>query len=374
MDKKDEIILQQLEVIRTMTERNLRSMGDDFWGTPFEGVLSPKSPSAPPSGGKPVDSADGKMPAQPSDGKTAGGQPAAKAEKTEVVEPLPKEDMKDLQAELDSYIGLATVKEEVRNLINMASVYKLRRQHDLPTTDMSLHMVFTGNPGTAKTTVARLFAQIMKENGLLPVGDLIEVGRADLVGKYVGWTAPTVKAKFAAAKGSVLFIDEAYSLVDDKDGLFGDEAINTIVQEMENQRDGTVVIFAGYPDKMEQFLKKNPGLRSRIAFHIPFEDYKPTELLDIFTLMAKQQKLELSSAVRERLLPIFSLATKQPDFGNGRFARNLLEKSRMKQASRLVRLEPDTVTAEMVSTLLPEDIDEPQLPQKEERRVLGFCA
>ena len=147
MDKKDEIILQQLEVIRTMTERNLRSMGDDFWGTPFEGVLSPKSPSAPPSGGKPVGSADGKMPAQPSDGKTAGGQPAAKAEKTEVVEPLPKEDMKDLQAELDSYIGLATVKEEVRNLINMASVYKLRRQHDLPTTDMSLHMVFTGNPG-----------------------------------------------------------------------------------------------------------------------------------------------------------------------------------------------------------------------------------
>ena len=109
MDKKDEIILQQLEVIRTMTERNLRSMGDDFWGTPFEGVLSPKSPSAPPSGGKPVGRADGKMPAQPSDGKTAGGQPAAKAEKAEVVEPLPKEDMKDLQAELDSYIGLATV-------------------------------------------------------------------------------------------------------------------------------------------------------------------------------------------------------------------------------------------------------------------------
>ena len=237
-----------------------------------------------------------------------------------------------------------------------------------------MHMVFTGNPGTAKTTVARLFAQIMKENGLLPVGDLIEVGRADLVGKYVGWTAPTVKAKFAAAKGSVLFIDEAYSLVDDKDGLFGDEAINTIVQEMENQRDDTVVIFAGYPDKMEQFLKKNPGLRSRIAFHIPFEDYKPAELLDIFTLMAKQQKLGLAPLVRERLLPIFSLATKQPDFGNGRFVRNLLEKSRMKQASRLVRLDPDTVTMEMVSTLIPEDIDEPQLPQKEERRVLGFCA
>lgn len=275
---------------------------------------------------------------------------------------------------LEEMIGLTKAKAVIAQALDYYKAQKLFREKGICLERPVMHMVFTGNPGTAKTTVARLFAQIMKENGLLPVGDLIEVGRADLVGKYVGWTAPTVKAKFAAAKGSVLFIDEAYSLVDDKDGLFGDEAINTIVQEMENQRDDTVVIFAGYPDKMEQFLKKNPGLRSRIAFHIPFEDYKPAELLDIFTLMAKKQKLELAPLVRERLLPIFSLATKQPDFGNGRFARNLLEKSRMKQASRLVRLDPDTVTMEMVSTLIPEDIDEPQLPQKEERRVLGFCA
>ena len=166
-------------------------------------------------------------------------------------------------------IGLTKAKAVIAQALDYYKAQKLFREKGISLERPAMHMVFTGNPGTAKTTVARLFAQIMKENGLLPVGDLIEVGRADLVGKYVGWTAPTVKAKFAAAKGSVLFIDEAYSLVDDKDGLFGDEAINTIVQEMENHRDDIVVIFAGYPDKMEQFLQKNPGLRSRIAFHMP---------------------------------------------------------------------------------------------------------
>ena len=130
-----------------------------------------------------------------------------------------------------------------------------------------MHMVFTGNPGTAKTTVARLFARILKENGVLSKGDLIECGRSDLVGKYVGWTAVQVKNMFKKAKGSVLFIDEAYSLCDDRSGSYGDEAINTIVQEMENNRDDMVVIFAGYPKEMNDFLDRNPGLRSRIAFH-----------------------------------------------------------------------------------------------------------
>jgi SpoVK/Ycf46/Vps4 family AAA+-type ATPase len=133
-------------------------------------------------------------------------------------------------------------------------------------------MIFTGNPGTAKTTVARLVAQILKENGILSNGNLYEVGRSNLVGKYVGHTAPLVRDAFNLAQGSVLFIDEAYSLVDDSPGSFGDEAINTIVQEMENRRDDMVVIFAGYPKPMEEFLNRNEGLRSRIAFHVAFDD------------------------------------------------------------------------------------------------------
>ena len=169
MDKKDEIILQQLETIRTMTERNLRSMGGDFWGTPFENVTGApeKKPASKDGGGKP-----------------AAAQPAEK--KADEPEPLPKENLADLQAELDSYIGLADVKEEVKNLINMVNVYKLRRAHDLPTTDMSLHMVFTGNPGTGKTMMARMMARIYRSLDILSKGQLVEVDRSGLVAGYVG--------------------------------------------------------------------------------------------------------------------------------------------------------------------------------------------
>ena len=338
MDKKDEIILQQLEVIRTMTERNLRSMGDDFWGTPFEGVLSPKSPSAPPSGGKPVGSADGKMPAQPSDGKTAGGQPAAKAEKTEVVEPLPKEDMKDLQAELDSYIGLATVKEEVRNLINMASVYKLRRQHDLPTTDMSLHMVFTGNPGTGKTTIARLVAKYLKAIGALKGGQLVEVSRGDLVGRYTGHTAPLTNSVIQSALGGVLFIDEAYSLYRGEQDSFGLEAIDTLVKGMEDHRDELVVILAGYTGEMETFLTANSGLASRFPNKIEFPDYTADELLDITNVLARGKGYRLAESCTEPLRGYYERrqAEDARTAGNGRLARNTLEKAIFHQSRRLV--------------------------------------
>ena len=191
--------------------------------------------------------------------------------------------------DLEKMIGLTEAKKVINQALDYYKAQKLFKDKGIQQDAPSMHMVFTGNPGTAKTTVARLFTDIMKDNGILSTGKLVEVGRQDLVGKYVGWTAPTVKARFEDAKGGVLFIDEAYSLVDDRDGLYGDEAINTIVQEMENRRDEVIVIFAGYPDKMEAFLDKNPGLRSRIAFHVSFEDYDVEELCKIAEVIADKK-------------------------------------------------------------------------------------
>ena len=353
MDKKDEIILQQLEVIRTMTERNLRSMGDDFWGTPFEGVLSPKSPSAPPSGGKPVGSADGKMPAQPSDGKTAGGQPAAKTEKAEVVEPLPKEDMKDLQAELDSYIGLATVKEEVRNLINMASVYKLRRQHDLPTTDMSLHMVFTGNPGTGKTMMARMMARIYRSLDILSRGQLVEVDRSGLVAGYVGQTAIKTQKVIEKAMGGVLFIDEAYALNGKSENDFGQEAIDTILKAMEDHRDDLVVIVAGYTELMDRFIHSNPGLESRFNRFLLFEDYTPEEMFEIFKMRCGKGYV-LAPEAEPLVRDYIAEESADPSFGNARGVRNLFEHILVAQNNRLAKM--PTVTREDLMTITPDDV------------------
>ena len=238
-----------------------------------------------------------------------------------------------------------------------------------------MHMVFTGNPGTAKTSVARLFARILRENKILSEGHLVELGRSDLVAKFVGWTADTVKKAFSRAKGGVLFIDEAYSLVDDRDGSFGDEAINTIVQEMENKRDEVVVIFAGYPKKMEKFLDKNPGLRSRIAFHVPFDDYSTDELCDIAKLMAKKQDLNLTDDALEKMQEVFAVAREDEEFGNGRFVRNILEDARMAQASRLVEMDFDEVKKKDVHTIIADDIEMPAAIEKNQERVnIGFTS
>lgn len=234
-----------------------------------------------------------------------------------------------------------------------------------------MHMIFSGNPGTSKTTVARLFARIMRENGLVSKGQLIEVGRGDLVGKYVGWTAPAIQAKFKAASGGVLFIDEAYSLVDDRGGSFGDEAINTIVQEIENHRADVVVIFAGYPDKMKGFLEKKNGLRSRIAFHVPFADYTSEELCEIAQLISQKNGMKLHPNAVSKLETVFDTVRTQSDFGNGRYVRNVFEMAKMNQASRLLERDFDTISTADVTTITDDDIVLPTAKKAECR--IGFC-
>ncbi|MDR0823843.1 MAG: AAA family ATPase [Prevotella sp.] len=276
--------------------------------------------------------------------------------------------------ELDGLVGLSETKTLVREILDFHKAIKLFADGSTQNRP-AMHMVFSGNPGTAKTTVARIVARILKENGVLTNGHMVEVGRSNLVGQFVGWTAVQTKKAFSRAVGGVLFIDEAYSLVDDKSGSFGDEAINTIVQEMENQRDNVVVIFAGYPDKMEEFLKKNPGLRSRIGFHVNFPDYSPSELYDVLGVLADGTGLKLDTGVREKLLPIFETASKVPDFGNGRYVRNLLEKARMRQASRLIKAHTSGIPDKAFKTLVADDFESLRLASTTSSiRRMGFSA
>ena len=290
--------------------------------------------------------------------------------KREVIKAAPKGSAYD---ELNQMIGLDEAKKVIDQALKYQKAQMLFAEKGMKSEHLSMHMVFTGNPGTAKTSVARLFARILKENDILSKGRLIEVGRGDLVGKYVGWTADIVKKKFIEAKGGVLFIDEAYSLVDDRDGSFGDEAINTIVQEMENHRDDVVVIFAGYPDKMEKFLQKNPGLRSRIAYHISFDDYDAESLCKIAKLIAKQKGLRLTEEACDKLTDIFAHARTESDFGNGRYVRNVIEKAKMAQAARLLAMDYDSIKSTDIETIRAEDIEIPTT-MKPERKQIGFCA
>ena len=274
--------------------------------------------------------------------------------------------------ELESMIGLEPAKKMIRQALDSYKAKKLLKDKGFLDDSICNHMIFTGNPGTAKTSVARLFARILKDNDVISKGQIVEVGRADLVGKYVGWTAPTVKRKFREAIGGVLFIDEAYSLVDDRDGMYGDEAINTIVQEMENHRDEIIVIFAGYPDKMEGFLQKNPGLRSRIAHHIHFDDYSTDELCRIANYIASQKGMVIDDGAMERIKGVMDEACIQPDFGNGRYVRNVIEKARMAQGSRLIHMDFDSISQDDVKTIRAEDIEAPVMLRRTADKI-GFA-
>lgn len=294
------------------------------------------------------------------------------AVRMELAEEKPKSAAYDT---LNEMIGLSAAKETIEKALNFYRVRKLFKDKGRKAAEPSMHMVFTGNPGTAKTTVARLVSAILRDNEILSKGHLVEVGRKDLIAKYVGQTAPRVAEAFKRASGGILFIDEAYSLVDGHEGLFGDEAIATIVQEMENHRDDVIVIFAGYPEPMEKFLSRNPGLRSRIAFHVAFNDYSPEELVKITRLMTKNQRLQLADGCDMLLYEIYEKAVLNPEFGNGRYARNVIEHALMNQASRLVKLDVDSITDEVLNTLTLEDFKYVEVGSAEAgaTRRIGFC-
>ena len=254
-------------------------------------------------------------------------------------------------------VGLKPVKTRIREIAALLLVERARKRlglaHDTPT----LHMSFTGNPGTGKTTVAMRMADILHRLGYVRRGHLVSVTRDDLVGQYIGHTAPKTKEVLKKAMGGVLFIDEAYYLhraENERD--YGQEAIEILLQIMENQRDDLVVILAGYEDRMDKFFSTNPGFRSRIAHHIEFPDYSDAELLQIAEMMLATQNYHLAPEAREALIDYIGKRREQPHFANARSIRNALDRSRLRQANRIFASSTGPLSAKELSEISAEDI------------------
>jgi SpoVK/Ycf46/Vps4 family AAA+-type ATPase len=279
-------------------------------------------------------------------------------EQVKEAEAAPLHSLEDLLEELNALVGLERVKNEVKQLVNFLRVQQMRQAKGMSALPVSRHLVFYGNPGTGKTTVARLLAQIYNALEILSAGHLLETDRAGLVAGYVGQTALKVKEVVNKALGGILFIDEAYSLNSGDGGDFGREAIETLLKMMEDYRHDLVVVVAGYTTKMDDFLSSNPGLRSRFNKFIHFEDYTAEQLTQIFKSFCKKADFKLTSAAEEKLAGVFNFLTALRDesFGNARAARNLFEATISKQANRIVSL-PE-INEEVLSTIEASDIPE----------------
>lgn len=284
-----------------------------------------------------------------------GAQPAAPRTVNEV---LAHSHVGEVIDELErDLVGLAPVKQRVRDIAALLVIDRLRANLKLAAQAPGLHMCFTGNPGTGKTTVALRMAQILHRLGYVRKGHVVSVTRDDLVGQYIGHTAPKTKEALKKAMGGVLFIDEAYYLYrPENERDYGQEAIEILLQVMENQRDDLVVILAGYKDRMETFFQSNPGMRSRIAQHVDFPDYTPPELLTIASRMLDAQHYRFGHGASEAFAQYLERRMAQPHFANARSVRNALDRARLRAASRLFADRDRVLDADDLTTLMPADI------------------
>ncbi len=293
------------------------------------------------------------------EGAAATSEPARLREaRPETDEQERRRRLQAVLAELDELIGLQQVKKLVREVHAFVEIQQRRARAHLAAEPTVLHMIFKGNPGTGKTTVARIFGRLFREMGVLPKGHLVECERADLVGEYIGHTAQKTREQIRRALGGILFIDEAYSLARGGEKDFGKEAIDTLVKSMEDHKNELVVILAGYSREMDLFLQTNPGLKSRFPIQIEFPDYSPSELMRIADLMLRQRQYELAPEARDKLYALLRQVYREgdPNFGNARLVRNLIERAIRRQAVRLVA-KPESSRAELMQ-IRPEDLPE----------------